>query len=418
VIGRTVRTVAALNSGLRTLFFTTLVFRAGTMAYPFLAAYLLHTPGEPDTGRIGLVVSAFGVGALCADLVAGVVLGRVGARSTMLFGLTVQAAVLVVVPLVRGSAALLPVVLLWGFAYELFTPASYSATLAHATPEERKIAFSCNRLAINVGMGVGPVIGGAAFAVSPTALFSINAVFVLAAAGVLLFGAAVDGRAVRTGQPVKGTDRRRLVSGSPQAETRFWTAFVLSLPIQFAFALPTVFTSLYVIVGLGLPSYWVGVVLGVNAIVIVVCEVPLNTATAGWGHLPTLLVGYGLTGAGFLLMGLATSGPMLVVATLVWTAGEMVVFPGLLTYVSALSEPDMSDRNMSLYAAGVNVAFIAAPQVSFLFSQSRHPALPWFVAGSLVLCALLALTAARTSTYTWLRVTPPIADPARIRRTK
>lgn len=401
MITRTFRTVASLNRDLRTLFVTTLIFRSGTMAYPFLSAYLLLSR-DMEPGEVGRVVACFGAGALCADLFAGVVLGRIGARTAMLVGLVLNAAVLTVTPFLHALPAIVLAVLVWGFAYELFTPASYSATIGASSEEGRKVAFSCNRLAINLGMGLGPAVGGVIFGVEPVALFWVNALLVLLAAGYL---------AERTGgrnreEPVRPADeeapkRPRLVAASAQEETRFWTIFGLSIPIQLAFSLPAVFASTYIIIGLGLPSYWVGVVFTVNAAAIVLFEVPLNTAMAGIAHLPGLLIGYGLTGAGFLLMGLSHDWPLLIVSTLVWTAGEMVVFPGLLTYVSSLSGPEISDRNMSLYSAGVNVAFIATPQLALLLSSPESPELPWVAAGSAVCLAFVLLLAARTNPYTW-----------------
>jgi predicted MFS family arabinose efflux permease len=402
MITRTIRTVASLDRNLRTLFFTTLIFRAGTMAYPFLSAYLLLAR-DLDRGAVGRIVAAFGVGALCADLFAGVVLGRIGARTAMLTGLLLNAAVLAVTPFLHAIPAIVAAVLVWGFAYELFTPASYSATIAGSAEEGRKVAFSCNRLAINLGMGLGPAIGGVIFGVEPVALFWVNGLLVLAAAGFLFQRTRTSGQRPERVRPVEDatTKRSRLVAATARDETRFWTIFGLSIPIQLAFSLPAVFASTYIIVGLGLPSYWVGVVFTVNALAIVLFEVPLNAAMAGIAHLPGLLIGYGLTGAGFLLMGVSHAWPLLILSTLVWTAGEMVVFPGLLTYVSSLSGPDISDRNMSFYSAGVNIAFIATPQLALLLSSPQTPELPWIAAGTAVCLAFLLLLAARTNPYTW-----------------
>jgi MFS family permease len=242
--------------------------------------------------------------------------------------------------------------------------------------------------------------------VEPVALFWVNAVVVMLAAGFLAQrtrgrGAFRCHTPASTPEAAATPQRPRLVAGSAQQETRNWTIFGLSLPIQLAFTLPPVFASTYIIVGLGLPSYWVGVVFTVNAGAIVLFEVPLNAAMVGVAHLPALLIGYGLTGAGFLLMGLSPAWPPLIVSTLVWTAGEMVVFPGLLTYVSSLSAPDISDRNMSLYSAGVNIAVIATPQLALLLSSPVSPELPWIAAGSAVCLAFMLLLAAGTSPYTW-----------------
>lgn len=398
MIVKTYRIVAGLNDGLRTLFFTTLIFRTGTMAYPFLAAHLLLSGGF-DASQAGTAVASFGVGALAADLAAGALLGRVGSRTVMLGGLLLNAAVLAVTPLLHELPWIIGATVVWGFAYEVVTPASYSATIAGSEPEERKVAFSCYRLAINLGMAVGPVIGGLIFAVNPRAVFWANAVCVLAAAGYLTLrtnGGSSPARRARAA-------RRRVPAVRPLRDhTRFWTIFALSLPVQLAYSLPSVFASTYVIVGLGLPSYWAGIIFTVNAAGIVLFEVPLNVVMARMENLPTLLIGYGLAGAGFLLMGLSESGPALVLSTLVWTAGEIVVFPGLLHYVSGLAPSGGSaDRNMSLYSTGVNVAFILAPQLALLLSGPGHPGAPWAVGGAAVCVAWLLLIVARRSPYTW-----------------
>ncbi|MGW3144688.1 MULTISPECIES: MFS transporter [Streptomyces] len=406
MISRTVRTVAGLPAPLRALFFTTLIFRTGTMAYPFLAAHLL-VHEELSKGTAGTILACFGVGALAADLAASVLLGRVSARALMLGGLVLNAAVLIMFPFLHGPAPVVASVVVWGFAYEIVTPAAYSATVAAAGPEERKIAFSCYRLAVNLGMAAGPVVGGLLFTVDARLVFWTNAGCALAAAGHL--SARTRGTPA-TAPPRQSVLKRGTVRRTPYERARFWTIFGLSLPVQLAYSLPSVFVSTYVIVALGLPGYWAGVVFAVNAVGIVLFEVPLNVLMARTGHLPTLLLGYGLAGTGFLLMALSGSGPSLVLSTLVWTAGEIVVFPGLLGYVSDLSGEDSADRNLSLYSTGVNIAFILAPHLALLLSRPTAPGIPWAVAGGALCVAWLLLTAARSSPYTWHTEDPSCTD--------
>lgn len=409
MITGTWRTVAGLPPPLRTLFLTTLLFRTGTMAYPFLTPYLLRDGGL-DPASAGLTVTAFGVGALAADLAAGRLLGRLHPHRLMLGGFLLGAAAVAAVPLLHGLPALVAGVLVWGFAYEIVTPAAYAATIAGSRPEERKVAFSCHRLAINLGLAAGPLVGALFFAVGSATVFWANALCVLATAAFLHGRTGRrDGRAAAaTGGGPDGRPRPRFRPRDRprRAERmRFWTVFGLSLPVQLAYALPSAFAGAYVIVGLGLPGYWAGVVFTVNALGIVLFEVPLNVRTAGAGDLATLLTGYALAGAGFLLMALADTGPELVLATLVWTAGEIVVFPALLDYVSRLSGP-AADRDMGLFSGGVNLAFITAPQLALHLSGPGHPGAPWAAAGAAVCAACLLLIAARTHPYTWHKEEP------------
>lgn len=397
ILRRTFDTVRQLRPELRVLFITTLLFRTGTMAFPFLAAYLVGR-GDYSGKQVGAIVAAYGVGALVADLSAGPLLRAVSGRSVMLAGLVGNALLVAVLPLAHEAAILMAASFVWGVLYEVFTPASYQETISHSTEEERKVAFSCNRLAINLGGGVGPAVGGVVFVWQPTALFFINAAMVLVAAGYL----AVRMRGGSTRRPPATRGRAGLISESLKSETRFWSVFVLALPIHLAFALPPTFLSTYVINERGMSSVWAGAIFTVNAFCVVLFEVPLNTAMREVSHFWSMTAGYVLAALGFVLVGFADSGPTLIGATLLWTAAEMIVFPSLMHYVSSVSEPGISARNMGLYAAGVNVGLIAVPQVSLLLVTREGAESPWYLAGALIGVALLVIVAVRRNSYLWL----------------
>jgi predicted MFS family arabinose efflux permease len=393
----TLHTVRALQPELRVLFVATLVFRSGTMAFPFLAVYLL-TRHEYDASQVGFMVAAYGLGALTADVATGPLLRLISSRSIMVAGLLGNAAVLAVLPLAHTIAFLTATIFLWGFCYEAFTPAAYAETISHTGEEDRKVAFSCYRLAINIGMGIGPAVGAVVFVWSPVALFLINGMLALAAglyvAQALPASRASDNRVARG--RLGG-----LAASTLRGEIRFWTIFVLALPIHFAYALPSTFLSAYVIHSRGLASPWVGGIFIVNAASVVLFEVPLNTLMRNVSHFHSLLIGYLLAALGFGLMGLAATGFALIGATLVWTAAEMIVFPSLLHYVSDVSEPSVTGRNMGLYSAGANIGIIAAPQLSLALTASGQPSGSWYAAGTAVGLALLLIVIVHRNSYLW-----------------
>jgi predicted MFS family arabinose efflux permease len=397
--------VRGLAPELRTLFITTLLFRSGTMAFPFLSAYLV-AQNDLSAGQVGSIVGAYGLGALAADMAAGPLLRFVSARTVMISGLLGNAVLVAVLPLADSAVLLTAGTLVWGFFYEAFTPAAYAETVRYSRDGDRKVAFSCNRLAINIGMGLGPALGGLVFAWRPLGLFLINACIVLATAVYLTLRTSREAGAAEGIAP-----RSRLVAPTLKGETRFWAIFLLALPIHFAYALPPTFLSAYVIHDRGLESYWASVIFFVNAAAIVLFEVPLNTAMRNVSHFSSLLVGYLLAGAGFALMGLTGSGLVLVGATLLWTAAEMIVFPALLHYVSEVSDSSVTGRNMGLYSAGVNVGLIAMPQLSLMLSKDgATPSSPWYLVGAVIGVALVLIVTVRRSSHLWL--TEPEAEPA------
>lgn len=396
----TYRTVMGLAPALRSLFLTTILFRAGTIAYPFLAAYLL-VDGSLNAGQVGIVVGAYGAGALVADLVSGIVITRLGLRATMVTGLGLNAAVVALLPALSGVELLWLGTLLWGFGYELFTPASYAAITTHVTDDDRKVAFSCHRLAINVGMAVGPLIGGVLFALTPTSVFAANAAMLVVAALCLLVTYPAT-----TGSSIAEDDetptRRRWWSSTRRAETRFWTYAVLSFPIHVAFALPPTFLSAYVVTQLDLPAYVVGVIFAVNAVLIVACEVPLNVRMKDLPTTTSMLWGYGFTVLGFACMGLLHQWPGLIAATVLWSIAEMIVFPALMSYAAEVSERQMVARNMGLYAAGVNLGLVVAAPLSLLLATDVGAGVPWLAAAGATLVAAAVIVGVRRLPAMWL----------------
>src|SRR5699024_9033957 len=155
----TLQTLRRLPPQLQALFVTTLIFRAGTMAFPFLSAYLIGNGGL-SAGEAGAIVGAYGVGALLADLAAGPLLRLAGGHTVMVAGLISNGVLVAVMPFLEGAFLLLVATVVWGFCYETFTPASYTTIVQNCDESIRKVAFSAHRLAINLGMAVGPAVGG------------------------------------------------------------------------------------------------------------------------------------------------------------------------------------------------------------------------------------------------------------------
>ncbi len=92
---------------------------------------------------------------------------------------------MLVLPLAPGLWGFVAAVFLWSALAESFRPASLAAVTHAVGSEDRRAAFALNRLAINLGMSLGPALGGFLSALSFRWLFWIDAATSLAAAGLL-----------------------------------------------------------------------------------------------------------------------------------------------------------------------------------------------------------------------------------------
>ena len=90
-------------------------------------------------------------------------------------------------------------------------------------------------------------------------------------------------------------------------------------------------------------------------------------------------------------------------ATVLWSLGEMIVFPGITHYISSISSRDTVDRNLGYYAAGVNIGVMLAPSLAFmLVSQPSLPS-PWWLVGFVLLLFAIAVGVMKGSVVLWNR---------------
>src|SRR5512139_1307054 len=154
-------------------FTATLVNRMGTMAIPFLVLYLTKDVGF-TAEHAGLMLSLYGAGSLAASPFLGRLADRVGPVRVMKTSLVASAACMVAYPFARSTEAVMAMTVVLSVATEAFRPASLSVLTDIAPPEQRKAAFAVNRLAINLGMSVGPAVGGYLAEISFPSIFRVN----------------------------------------------------------------------------------------------------------------------------------------------------------------------------------------------------------------------------------------------------
>src|SRR5262245_38669074 len=155
------------------------------MVLAFLVLYLTETKGYSGA-RAGFVLALYGVGGVVTAPLAGRWADRIGPPRLMLASLAASGVLYLLYPFAGGFPAVIGATLLLTMTAEASRPASL-ALLASLVPAERyKAAFSALRLAVQLGMSVGPAVGGFLATRSFTALFVVDGVTSLLAAALLL----------------------------------------------------------------------------------------------------------------------------------------------------------------------------------------------------------------------------------------
>ena len=169
------RGVGGLPAPVWIVFATTLVNRAGTMVVPFMVLYVTRHLGV-RLALAGLALTVYGIGGLVSGPIAGRLCDRLGPFSVLRGSLVMSGAILLLFPLASTFGTFLVITFLWSLVAESVRPATLAALTSFVRPEQRKAAVAVNRLAINLGMSIGPAVGGFLATVSFPLLFVADGV--------------------------------------------------------------------------------------------------------------------------------------------------------------------------------------------------------------------------------------------------
>jgi MFS family permease len=312
---------------------------------------------------------------------------RFGPLRVMRTSLLLSGVLMLMLPLVKDVRAFFLLIGVWALVSEGFRPASMSILADLAPPELRKAVYSLNRLAINLGMSVGPALGGFIAARSYPGLFWVDGATALAAWAVLALMVRH-----RPHKHEGGHDHALLTALRDPVLGYFLLAIIPVVIVFFQHEGPM---PIYLVRDLKLPESFYGSLFTINTLLIVVLEVRLNLATAHWPHRRTLMLGSLLYAIGFGAMVVAHTPATIIATVVVWTFGEMILFPGMSDYVASISPPARRGAYMGVYTFTFSVAFSLGPWIGTWMLDAWGGRILWPLMGILGILSALALSRIR-----------------------
>lgn len=372
-----------------------LVNRSGTMVLPYLSLYATSKLGMQPVD-VGWALASYGVGGIISGFVAGWLTERIGAIYTQMISFALSAPGFLVVGQATQLGSLCGSLFFLGLAVEMMRPAASTATIEFCdTVSQHTRALGVNRLAVNLGMSVGPTLGGYLAGWNYQYLFWLNAcggVFSLLLT-YRLFGrrpkpvAADDSTVDGQREPQHHPDRkptRKSKHQSPWRDGSFLifcalNAIAAMVLFQFMGTYPLYLEERY-----HFEEYGIGLLFGLNTVVIVLFELVLVSAVQRFSLLRVFALGQLLSCLGFGLLpfavGLSPAAgyTWCFAVMLVLTVGEMLSMPLGAAHVARCSNSQNRGRYMGAYSISYSIAFLFAPLIGTALYQ-RSPELPWYL---------------------------------------
>ncbi len=344
-----------------------------SMIWPFLTIYLSKRLELP----LFTVASLFTVNAV-ADLlfsfVAGPVVDKAGRKRVMVFSLIGNG----LVNVFMASASSLPVfavlMALNGAVNPLYRIGADAMMADLIVPERRPEAYSLLRMGNNVGVALGPMLGGFVAAASYSTAFFIGA------SGLIFYGLMLAVMAKETlSLQVNKPQFESLGGYGRVVKDRHYLSFVGAVAVNTVVAaMMWQLMAVYANSNYGIPENLYGFLPTTNALMVVLFQFLVTRLTRRYPPLYMIALGaffYALSAAS---VSLASGFGGFWISMVVMTIGEMILVPTGTTYVANRAPADMRGRYMSLYGLTWSVARGIGPAYGGLLNDNLGPKFIWY----------------------------------------
>ncbi|GAA1546765.1 MFS transporter [Kribbella lupini] len=367
------------------------VNKIGAFTLPFLGVVLTVEFGA-SLAQTGLILAVFGAATIPSRLLGGQLADSLGRRRTIVLGLTGCAVAQLWIALSDAlwSAALATVLL--GLAFEIYEPPS-QATIADVTePADRPTAYGLLGAAMAAAGVLAGLLAAAVSHFDLRWLFVADAITCLACAIVVALALPADRRARRTATIAAVERGRSRAAGSAadrgrgvEPKVAVWRDRRLLLLL----ASGTVFATLYMqlIIGIpltlldqGLPESGTGFILAVSAVTLILAQRLLRVR--GLDDFRSIAIGYGLLAAGLVVTAFAHSLTVFLLATVLWSLGDLFLLTRYLTQASGLAPDHARGRYLAVFGLSWGIATTIAPLTATQLLKAAGPEGLWLASAA------------------------------------
>jgi len=367
-----------------------LINRAGTMVIPFLSLYLTKNLDFSDDDA-GWILAFFGLGSLFGGFLGGKLTDKIGFYKVMVYSLFLTG---------LGFIGLQYITSFWGLCFAIlgimtiadtFRPAIYVSLKAYSKSENQTKSLALIRLAINLGMGVGPTLAGLIIVKKGyNMLFWIDG-FTCIFAIILFYILVEETKLMSNNKKALTTIKDKNVVYKDRS---YWIFIAICFLMGMTFFQLIVTIPVYYDRQFNLDEFNIGLIMFINVAIIVVFEMPLVNYLEKKNISTTKLIIAGCIffGLSFYILFQNFWIGILIVSIVIITLGEMLGFPYTNAFAIKRAKEGFEGSYMALYAMAFSLAHIFSSKIGLSIVENYGFQINWIVTGSYsALAALLAI---------------------------
>ena len=377
-----------LPSAVWQLSLVALINRSGMMVVPFMTLYMTQELGWTKF-HTGIATSFFGIGALLGSLLGGWLSDRVGTYKIMVASLITSGLAFIVMYAIKDFYFLCFWLMLTSCLAEAYRPAGYTAMSKYTNDENLTRSISLMRMAVNLGISVGPAVGGFL-----AGTYGYEWIFILDGITCICAGLYLAWALRGHSDEEKESAQQKTAEEPIRSAYRDWP-FILFVGFnminliaffQILYAAPVYFREVF-----EMSEQQIGWYFTANGLLIFLVEMPLIFKLEKKNRaFPPLIKGASLIAISYLMLFLFdTPFVAVMLFTLFVSLGEILNFPFFRTVGLKRANSKNKGEYMGLSSMGVSLAFILAPLAGLPVIEVIGYDLYWLAAMCMSLFAII-----------------------------
>lgn len=364
----------------------------GSLLFPFFALYITK---KFDVGmtEVGGLFAIFFISGFIGAFPGGALTDRFGRKGIIIFSLIATSFSTLFMGFVSEFQFFLIVAFISGIFTDVGGPA-YEAVFMDMLPEEKRASgFGIRRVAFNLAVVLGPVIGGFIAARSYLALFIIDAV-ISGIVALMVFLLIPETKPM----PAEGQEQESTIQtfkGYLQVlrDGKFMAFTLICLLTWLVYMNMNTTLGVFLRDQHGLPESGYGWIISINAAMVVLFQFPITRRIEKKPPMLMMALGAFFIAVGLLLYGFVSTFWLFAVAIAILTVGEMVTVPIANAVVADFSPEEMRGRYNFVYGNSWGISFAVGPYLAGLVMDNYDPNWLWYACGIIGMIAVTGFIA-------------------------
>jgi MFS family permease len=371
----------------------------GSLLFPFFALYITK---KFDVGmtQVGGLFAIFFISSFIGAFPGGVLTDRFGRKGIIIFSLIATSFSTLLMGFVNEFQFFLLVAFISGIFTDVGGPAYEAVFMDVLPPEKRPSGFGIRRVAFNLAIVIGPVIGGFIAARSYLALFVIDAVFSSIVA--LMVYLMIPETKPTSPEGVEPESTAQGFKGYLQVlrDGKFMIFTGVCFLVWLAYMNMNTTLGVFLRDQHGVPESGYGWIISINATLVVLFQFAITRRTEKYPPMLMMAVGSFFIAVGLLLYGFVNTFFLFAVAMVILTIGEMVAIPVANAMVASFAPEEMRGRYSFVYGNSWGISFAVGPYLAGLILDNYNPNWLWYACGLIGLIALLGFLGLHRALHT------------------